>query len=290
MRRVELLQQREGLGFVLRGEDGGELGSECRVVRGLGEGGSEESFSFGILLLLHQQMGKPGICLKRSGVVCKITAVGGFGGSSWPDASASWAANSVSSGVSGLTLRACRSSSEATAASPVPPGPGLSICGQSSPGARFEGGTGFARVEGGCGDKLRTRLVELALTGEDQSQGEAGFKGTRICLDCTPVERGGIVEAILVVSDIARVEEGARIVGMGGEPGIKERFGGLPVGLDDGGFGVGDLAREFLVGCGSDQEGPAGVASGWRSGQIPCKRRQAGREESYETRDTSRIF
>ena len=84
--------------------------------------------------------------------------------------------------------------------------------------------------------KLGAGFVGLILAGQKQAQRKMRLKGIGIGGDGAAVEGGGIVETILRVGDIAGVEEGARVGGMGGEIGIEFGFGCLPVGGGDGRF------------------------------------------------------
>ena len=56
-----------------------------------------------------------------------------------------------------------------------------------------------------------------------------------------------VVEAILSIGDITGIEEGACVGRMRGEPGSEFGFCGFPVGLDDGGFSVGNGRRQVLI-------------------------------------------
>ncbi len=80
-----------------------------------------------------------------------------------------------------------------------------------------------------------------------------GFKGFGIGGDGAAIESSGIVETVLCVGNVAGVEEGARVGGMGGEVRIEFGFGGFPVGAGDGGFGGCDFGGDGLRsrgGCG----------------------------------------
>ena len=68
--------------------------------------------------------------------------------------------------------------------------------------------------------------------------------------DGAAIEGGGVVETILRVGNVAGIEEGARVGGVGGQPRVQFGFGGLPVGAGDGGFGGGDFGGDGLGGCG----------------------------------------
>jgi len=71
------------------------------------------------------------------------------------------------------------------------------------------------------------------------------LKGVGIGFDCTAVKAGGCVEVILMVGDVAGVEEGAGVGGVGSEIRVEFGSGRLPVGFDDGGFGVGELGGDL---------------------------------------------
>jgi hypothetical protein len=71
-----------------------------------------------------------------------------------------------------------------------------------------------------------------------------GFERIWVGVDSATIEGGGLFEVILVVGDISGVEEGARVGGVGGEPGVELGCGGFPVGFEDCGFGGGYLIRE----------------------------------------------
>src|SRR5271165_5374795 len=58
---VELLDEREGLSFVLGGEDCSQLGGEGGVVGGFRKGGAEERFGLGILFARDQNVGQTGV-------------------------------------------------------------------------------------------------------------------------------------------------------------------------------------------------------------------------------------
>jgi hypothetical protein len=77
-----------------------------------------------------------------------------------------------------------------------------------------------------------------------------GLKGVGVGVDGAAIESGGIFKMVKIVGDVASVEEGARIGGVGGEPCVELGSGGFPVGFDDGGFGGGDLLRELAGGSG----------------------------------------
>ncbi|MEI9969327.1 MAG: hypothetical protein WDM87_12140 [Terracidiphilus sp.] len=79
------------------------------------------------------------------------------------------------------------------------------------------------------------------------------FKGAGIGGDRAAIESSGIIETILRVGDVACVEEGARVGGMGCEVRIEFGFGGFPVGAGDGDFGGCDFGCDGLqcwCGCG----------------------------------------
>ena len=131
-------------------------------------------------------------------------------------------------------------------------GPVAVDLGQGAPGAGFDGGSGVAGVEGGGSGQLLAGFGQIALTRQEQPEGEMGLKRLGIGIDGAAVEAGGRVQAVLGVGYVAGVEEGAGIGGMGGEPRVQFGFGGLPIGFDDGGLGVCDLGGNGLgdgLGC-----------------------------------------
>ena len=76
---VEFLEQGKGLGLVLRGQHGGQLGVEGRVVGRFFEGGAEKCFGLGILLSRDEQVGQAGIGGGGVWIFGEQAAVGGLG-------------------------------------------------------------------------------------------------------------------------------------------------------------------------------------------------------------------
>jgi len=94
------------------------------------------------------------------------------------------------------------------------------------------------------------------------------FEGFGVGLDGLAVEGDSVVESVLGVGYIARVEEGARIGGVGGDVGSQLGFGGFPVGGGNGGFGFGDFRGQGLgsgLGRGGGQSRSCGRL-GFRTG------------------------
>ncbi len=116
--------------------------------------------------------------------------------------------------------------------------------GEGAPCLGFGGRAGLAGIELGSGLEFGAGVFEVFLASEQQAKGEMGFKGVWIGVDGAAIEGGGFIEVVKVVGDIAGVEEGARVGGMRGQPGIELGGGGFPVGFDDGCFSGGDLFRE----------------------------------------------
>ena len=129
---------------------------------------------------------------------------------------------------------------------PSPSGPGIIEASEGAPCASFHGRSGFTGIEGGGGEQFGVGFVFLALACEQQAEGEVRFEGVGIGLDGAAVEAGSCVEVILMVGDVAGVEEGASVGGVGGEVRIELGCGGFPVGFDDVGFGVGEFRRDLL--------------------------------------------
>ena len=80
MRVVEFLNEGQGFGFVLSGEDGSQLRGKSGVVRSLLERCAEEGFGFGKLVGGDEDVGEAGVGGGGFGVCCEDAAVGGLGG------------------------------------------------------------------------------------------------------------------------------------------------------------------------------------------------------------------
>jgi hypothetical protein len=76
------------------------------------------------------------------------------------------------------------------------------------------------------------------------------FKGLGIGVNGTAIEAFGVGKAVLGVGDVAGVEEGAGVRGIGRQSEVEFGFGGLPVGFADGGFGFCYLFRNGYRGSG----------------------------------------
>ena len=125
--------------------------------------------------------------------------------------------------------------------------------GQRAPGTGLECGVGNAGIESGGSDELGTGVGGFVLAREQKAERDVGFKGAGIGGDGAAVESSGIVETVLGVGDVACVEKGARVGGMGCEVRIEFGLGGLPVGTRDGGLGRCDFGgdgRRVRCGCG----------------------------------------
>ncbi len=99
---------------------------------------------------------------------------------------------------------------------------------------------GFSGIEGGCGAEFGVGLVAISLPGKEQAEGQVGLKGVGIDFNSAPIESGGAIKLILMVGGVSCVEESTGVIGMRSEVTVELRRGGLPVCLDDGGFGIGD--------------------------------------------------
>ena len=247
---VELLEERQGLSLVLGCEDGGQLGGEGGVAWGLLEGRAEEGFGLGILLAGDEEVGQAGVGGGGFGVLGEDAAVGGFSGVVLAGLiGKAGGQERVGGGFGG----------EREGFEQVVGGfSGVRIAvdlGQGAPGAGFDGGSGVAGVEGGGSGQLLAGFGQIALTRQEQPEGEMGLKRLGIGIDGAAVEAGGRVQAVLGVGYVAGVEEGAGIGGMGGEPRVQFGFGGLPIGFDDGGLGVCALGGNGVgvgLGCGGE--------------------------------------
>jgi len=70
-----------------------------------------------------------------------------------------------------------------------------------------------------------------------------------ISFDGAAVKPGGVIELISGIGDVARVEQGTRIVRVVLEPGSQFRCRGRPVRFDDEGFGVDHFAGRGVRRC-----------------------------------------
>ena len=83
-------------------------------------------------------------------------------------------------------------------------------------------------------------FVALPLTSQEEAEGQMRLEGVGVHLDGAAIEGGGTIELILMIGDVAGVEESTCIVGVGGEVIVQPGRCGLPVGVGNGGFGVGE--------------------------------------------------
>jgi hypothetical protein len=119
---VELLDKGQGFRFVLRGEYGGQLSGEGRVVGRRGEGGAEEAFRLGILLFGDEQVGESGIGGGGLGVVDQGAAKGGFRGGGLAGRSFDASVGSPPPLLSAWSIRARARQARAFRAGPASPG------------------------------------------------------------------------------------------------------------------------------------------------------------------------
>jgi hypothetical protein len=212
---VELLDEGKRIGLVFTDEYSGELGGERRIVGRLGKGVAKEGFGFGILLASNEQMYEIGGGGSGAGVFCEETAVGGFGS---VRLICVFGDVGCEEGV-GICLRGDLESFEQL-------GGGLSgivlavDAGEGAPGLGLGGGAGVAGIELRCIDELRAGVFEVVLACQQESKGEMGFKGVGVGDDGAAIEGGGFIDVVEVIGDVAGIEEGARVSGVGGQPGI----------------------------------------------------------------------
>ena len=88
----------------------------------------------------------------------------------------------------------------------------------------------------------------VALPGKQQAEREVRLEGIGVGFEGAAVKAGSGVEMILVVGDVAGVEEGAGVGCVGGEISIEFGCGRLPVGFGNGSFSIGQFGRQSLIG------------------------------------------
>ena len=241
-------EQRQGFGFVLIGEHGGKLRGEGGVIRIFHERGAKQRFGARIVFAQDEQMREAGAGRGGVWIFVEDAAIGGSGGVELVGA---FGEPGSEQRVRGRLRRELESLKQVVGGVGRI---GVAIdAGQRAPGAGLECGIGNAGVESGGSDKLGTGVGGFVLAREQKAEGDMGFKGVGIGGDSAAIESSGIVETVLGVGDVARIEKGARVGGMGGEVRIEFSFGGLPVGTGDGGFGGCDFGGDGLrrwCGCG----------------------------------------
>ena len=235
---VEFLEKREGLGFVLIGEHRGELCVERGVIGIFGEGGAEEGLGARVVFAQDEQMGEAGAGRRGLRIFVEDTAKGGCGG---------FKLAGLFGKLGGEQRVGCRFRRQLEGFKQVIRGcGGIGVAidkGECAPGASLEHRIGHAGIESGGNDQFGTGIGELVLAREKQAKREVSLEGVGIGGDGATVESSGVVETILLVGNVAGVEESARIGGMGGEVRVESGFSGLPAGCGDGGFSGGYFGR-----------------------------------------------
>ena len=273
---MELLEERESLGLVLIGEHGGKLRGERGIVGVFGERGAQKGLGLGILLAQDKQMGQAGAGGDGLWIFVQDAAIGGCGGFVL---AGFFGELGGKQGVGGRLGRELESFEQV-----VGGGSGIGVAidaGEGTPGAGLECRIGQAGIEGGGGDEFGPGLGKLVLARKEQAKRDVSLERFGIGGDGAAIESGGIVEPVLCVGDVAGVEEGARVGGVGGEVRIEPGFGGLPIGAGDGGFGGGDFGGDGLGGCGGGAGGGRWSTGGRRRLLRDCAGRgeKRGREE-----------